>query len=253
MVFKDQLVRCGACGKTFVYTVREQRYRADRGQSTEAPVFCTECRGADVRLAEAVERPVPAGSADEPRSEIGRSSGMGEPVVPRDRPSPRSRDAGRAGPRDDIRGRAREGGPVGGSDRRGLPGADRRGPADVGRSDDRVGPRRDRPERRGPDDGRGRGGPRSPQRRGGSGGGRPRAEPSRQTELRLRHFGTVKWFDREKGFGFIAQDDGGEIFVHMTGVIAGAQDGALQEGQPVEYEIERTPRGLQAVDLVALA
>jgi len=64
----------------------------------------------------------------------------------------------------------------------------------------------------------------------------------------------VKWFDRERGYGFIAQDeDSSELFVHSTGVIAGAQDGILQEGQPVEYEVERTPRGLQAVDVVALA
>jgi CspA family cold shock protein len=64
----------------------------------------------------------------------------------------------------------------------------------------------------------------------------------------------VKWFDGERGFGFIAQDeDGSELFVHTTSIIAGAQNGLLQEGQPVEYEIERTPRGLQAVDVVALA
>lgn len=66
--------------------------------------------------------------------------------------------------------------------------------------------------------------------------------------------GTVKWFDAERGFGFIAPDeDGSELFIHTTGIIAGATNGALQEGQPVEYEIEHTPRGMQAVDVVALA
>jgi len=64
--------------------------------------------------------------------------------------------------------------------------------------------------------------------------------------------GTVKWFDGDRGYGFIAQETGEELFVHASAIIAGGQ-AWLQEGQPVEYEIEYTPRGLQAVDVVPLA
>jgi CspA family cold shock protein len=87
---------------------------------------------------------------------------------------------------------------------------------------------------------------------GRRGPGAGRKPPARQTDLRIRHWGTVKWFDLEKGYGFIAQEDGEELFVHTSGIIAG-RESALQEGQPVEYEIERTPRGPQAVDVVPLA
>jgi CspA family cold shock protein len=64
--------------------------------------------------------------------------------------------------------------------------------------------------------------------------------------------GTVKWFDDDRGYGFIAQDEGGELFVHLTGLIVEGYD-RLLEGTPVEYEIERTARGPQAVDVVPLA
>jgi hypothetical protein len=53
MAFRDQLIRCGACGSEFVYTVREQRKRAEMGLPTDPPAFCPDCRGADVRLADA--------------------------------------------------------------------------------------------------------------------------------------------------------------------------------------------------------
>ena len=82
-------------------------------------------------------------------------------------------------------------------------------------------------------------------------GGRSQ-KPPRQTELRIRHIGTVKWFDEDRGFGFIAQDDGEELFVHSTGVLVKAPHG-LEQGQQVEYEIEHTKRGLQAVDVVPLS
>jgi cold shock protein len=75
---------------------------------------------------------------------------------------------------------------------------------------------------------------------------------TRQTELRIRYVGTVKWFDRDRGFGFIAQEDGEEVFVHCSAVL-GDGDARLEQGQPVEYEVEHTGRGLQAVDVVPLA
>jgi len=61
--------------------------------------------------------------------------------------------------------------------------------------------------------------------------------------------GTLKWFSQEKGFGFLAQDSGGEIFVHRSGVLL-TEEGTLpplEEGQEVLYEILDTPKGPQAV------
>jgi CspA family cold shock protein len=58
--------------------------------------------------------------------------------------------------------------------------------------------------------------------------------------------GTVKWFNAEKGFGFISVDDGsGDVFVHFTAIQA---DGyrSLEENQRVEFDITRGPKGPQA-------
>jgi CspA family cold shock protein len=58
--------------------------------------------------------------------------------------------------------------------------------------------------------------------------------------------GTVKWFNAEKGFGFIAQADGGaDVFVHFTAIQA---DGyrSLDENQTVEFDIVQGPKGPQA-------
>jgi len=58
--------------------------------------------------------------------------------------------------------------------------------------------------------------------------------------------GTVKWFNDAKGFGFIAPEGGGEdVFCHHTAI---NMDGfrSLQEGQRVEYEVTKGPKGLQA-------
>jgi CspA family cold shock protein len=58
--------------------------------------------------------------------------------------------------------------------------------------------------------------------------------------------GTVKWFNDAKGFGFITQDDGGEdVFCHHTAIqMEGFK--TLREGQKVQYEVTRGPKGLQA-------
>ena len=58
--------------------------------------------------------------------------------------------------------------------------------------------------------------------------------------------GTVKWFNDAKGFGFITQDNGGEdVFCHHSAIqMEGFK--TLQEGQKVEFEVKRGPKGLQA-------
>ena len=58
--------------------------------------------------------------------------------------------------------------------------------------------------------------------------------------------GTVKWFNESKGFGFIAPSDGSaDVFVHFS-AIQGDGFKTLMEGQAVEFEVEKGPKGLQA-------
>ncbi|HZJ39812.1 MAG TPA: cold-shock protein [Demequina sp.] len=64
--------------------------------------------------------------------------------------------------------------------------------------------------------------------------------------------GSVKWFNAEKGYGFIAQDGGGaDVFVHYSAIIT---DGfkSLNEAQRVEFEVTQGPKGPQAEDVRAL-
>ena len=63
--------------------------------------------------------------------------------------------------------------------------------------------------------------------------------------------GKVKWFNSEKGFGFITNNEGKDIFVHYSAIKA---DGfkTLEDGQTVEYEEVQTDRGPQAKDVVVL-
>jgi cold shock protein len=61
--------------------------------------------------------------------------------------------------------------------------------------------------------------------------------------------GRVKWFNAEKGFGFIEQDDGGaDVFVHFS-AIQGQGYKSLNEGDEVQYEVEQGPKGLQAANV----
>ncbi len=60
--------------------------------------------------------------------------------------------------------------------------------------------------------------------------------------------GTVKWFNAQKGFGFICDEQGNDIFVHFSGL---AMDGykTLEDGQSVTFDTTKGPRGLQAVNV----
>lgn len=221
MQFKDQLVRCGACGTQFVYTVHEQRRRAQNGLPVEAPSFCEACRGADVRLAEAdgPSATPPAGA---------------KPTAGADDRGPATRRQGHA-PANGGGSPAPERGRQRGS----------RGSRPPRRQSDGSAPRPARSASRGPN--------RQGGRSGGQGRGAGRSpRQSRQTEPRVRHLGTVRWFDVERGFGFIAEEDGEDVFVHCSAILVSGER-QLQEGQPVEFEVEQTDRGLQAVDVVPLA
>lgn len=63
--------------------------------------------------------------------------------------------------------------------------------------------------------------------------------------------GTVKWFNAEKGYGFIEREEGGDVFVHFSAIQA---DGfkTLEEGQAVEFDVVEGPRGEQAANVVRL-
>jgi CspA family cold shock protein len=59
--------------------------------------------------------------------------------------------------------------------------------------------------------------------------------------------GKVKWYDSEKGYGFLARDDGGEVFVHSSALPAGTT--ALRQGQRVEFGVAEGRRGAQALQV----
>lgn len=63
--------------------------------------------------------------------------------------------------------------------------------------------------------------------------------------------GTVKWFNNQKGYGFICDESGNDVFVHYTGL---NMDGfkTLEEGQAVEFEITEGEKGSQAVNVTKL-
>ena len=66
-----------------------------------------------------------------------------------------------------------------------------------------------------------------------------------------RETGTVKWFNADKGYGFVSREAGEDVFVHYS-AIEGGGFRSLDEGQRVEFAVEQGPKGLQATQVRAL-
>ena len=67
-----------------------------------------------------------------------------------------------------------------------------------------------------------------------------------------RIIGTVKWFNGSKGYGFLARESGADVFVHFS-AIQGDGFKNLEEGQKVEFTVEKGPKGPQATNVVILS
>ena len=63
--------------------------------------------------------------------------------------------------------------------------------------------------------------------------------------------GTVKWFNADKGFGFLSRESGDDVFVHFS-AIQGDGFKSLEEGQAVSFEVQQGDRGLQAANVTKL-
>ena len=63
--------------------------------------------------------------------------------------------------------------------------------------------------------------------------------------------GTVKWFNADKGFGFISQPDGADVFVHFSAIQKSGYR-SLDEGEQVEFEVQQGPKGLQAANVKSI-
>jgi CspA family cold shock protein len=83
---------------------------------------------------------------------------------------------------------------------------------------------------------------------------RPSAEQARKTPAEPEpgpHEGSVKWYDSEKGYGFIIQQNGDEVFFHRTGIAPG-ETPHFPDGTRVTFLVEETSKGLQAVDVARM-
>ncbi|WP_312221701.1 cold-shock protein [Streptococcus parasuis] len=63
--------------------------------------------------------------------------------------------------------------------------------------------------------------------------------------------GTVKWFNAEKGFGFISQENGPDVFAHFSAIQSNGFK-SLEDGQKVNFEVEQGQRGLQATNITKI-
>jgi cold shock protein len=69
--------------------------------------------------------------------------------------------------------------------------------------------------------------------------------------MQMKEQGTVKWFNGDKGYGFISRESGDDVFVHHT-AIAGNGFKTLNEGDRIEFEVARGPKGLQAQNVTKI-
>ena len=67
----------------------------------------------------------------------------------------------------------------------------------------------------------------------------------------MKEQGTVKWFNNDKGYGFISHNSGDDVFVHHS-AIQGSGFKSLNEGDSIEFDVTRGPKGLQAQNVVKL-
>ncbi len=67
----------------------------------------------------------------------------------------------------------------------------------------------------------------------------------------MKEQGTVKWFNNEKGYGFISRNSGDDVFVHHS-AIQGSGFRSLNQGDSIEFEVTKGPKGLQAQNVVKL-
>jgi len=70
--------------------------------------------------------------------------------------------------------------------------------------------------------------------------------------MEQRETGSIKWFSDAKGYGFIKRETGDDVFVHYS-AIQGEGFRSLREGQRVEFSVEQSEKGLQAVDVKTLS
>jgi len=62
----------------------------------------------------------------------------------------------------------------------------------------------------------------------------------------MAEIGIVKWFNNDKGYGFIKRDTGDDVFVHHTAIVNQSGYRTLNEGEKVEFDVKHGPKGLQA-------
>ena len=68
----------------------------------------------------------------------------------------------------------------------------------------------------------------------------------------VRERGICKWFNREKGYGFLQRENGGDVFCHFSAIVGMQGYKFLVEGQTVEFEVVSTPKGLSAANVQPL-
>jgi cold shock protein len=80
---------------------------------------------------------------------------------------------------------------------------------------------------------------------------KPALSAGNEQENKMREQGTVKWFNNEKGYGFISRASGDDVFVHHSAIQAQGFK-SLDEGDKVEFDVARGPKGFQAQAVVKL-